>query len=94
MRGKVSRAAAAGLQGSQHVLTCHCSAEETSLLPKPQRGINIRQKEPSLVSSVQSDVSVLPLVLRCPEGGQVGMFLERKVGFSPSHIAEVVLRNS
>lgn len=58
-RDKVSRAAAVGLRGSQHVLTCHCSTEETSLLPKPQRGINIRQKEPSGVSSVQSDVSVL-----------------------------------
>lgn len=48
----MSGAAAVGLQGSEHVLTCQCSTEETSLLSKAQGGIKIRQKEPSLVSSV------------------------------------------
>lgn len=50
----VGHAAAAALQGSEHVLTCHRSTEETSLLsaPKTQRGINIRQNEASPGSSV------------------------------------------
>lgn len=43
-----------GLQGSEHALTCHGTTEDTSLLsvPKTQRGIHIRQNEPSLVSSI------------------------------------------